>query len=175
MELLDRGFRPCLIYPPGVERNNQDSLTRGKEPVGKNWGATRKTQDELCDLLAWARVEGFHPHGVGVCLGPKRAPGGRWLIDIEVDGPKGEASIARLLGDRPVATCGWSSLRGAHRLFVADGHELVALLNRTNAHVDVGAGDDALEMKDLIERIECRGSSIANCDPEKRWQGLRAG
>ena len=126
--LRNQGFWPCLIHPPGIKRRGQKELTKGKEPVGKDWGATRKTEDDLRKLVQWAKRKGFTPHGCGICLGPKRAPGGGWLIDLEGDGSQAEESLRRLLGGELVETYGWSATRGDHALFKADGELLLKLL-----------------------------------------------
>ena len=57
-----------------------------------------------------------HPGaGVGVLLGPA---GG--VIDLEIDGPEGEASLRKLCGGIVPKTLGWSSRRGPHHLFLWD-------------------------------------------------------
>ena len=59
---------------------------------------------------------------------PGRGPDGDWLIDIEGDGPKAEESFCTLVGLDRLETMGWSSLRGRHSLFLADGKRLLLLL-----------------------------------------------
>src|SRR3712207_8246528 len=48
---------------------------------------------------------------LGICLGPGRAPDGKWLADLEGDGPEAEESRAALLGGELLETMGWSSAR----------------------------------------------------------------
>jgi hypothetical protein len=90
-----------------------------KRPIGKAWGA--KPWDE-------ARIDqtaGHYPDaGVGVALGPDRAPTGEWLIDLEGDGDQAADSLARLLGGEVPHTPSWSATRGDHALFTADGPRL---------------------------------------------------
>src|SRR3954453_2306362 len=89
LALLGRGLWPVGIYPPGITTKSR--TTTGKEPFGPNWGLERWTVDRWKDLI---RV---HPKaGCGVCLGPGRGPGGKWLIDVEGDDPDAEASRAKL-------------------------------------------------------------------------------
>jgi hypothetical protein len=131
LELLRRGHWPVSIYPAGVtiETSRGPKVTKGKEPMGgKGWGLRRWDEAKL-------RRE-FTRHsqaGVGVCLGPGRAPGGGWLIDLEGDGPEAEASICILLDGECIETMGWASLRGAHNLCEADGERLLELLGRAGA------------------------------------------
>jgi hypothetical protein len=141
LALLGRGFWPVLIYPPGYKRPRLKELTKGKEPVGMEWGLARKTETELRNLIEWARGKGFTPHGCGICLGPDRAPGGGWLIDLEGDGPRAEESLLRFLGGEPVATYGWKATRGSHALFTADGERLLELLAAAGA--EEGKGHEA--------------------------------
>jgi len=134
LALLELGLWPCLIHPPGIKRRGQQEPTKGKEPVGRNWGAVRKTEADLRDLVEWAECnEGFTPHGCGICLGPGRASDGGWLIDLEGDGPQAEESLLRLFGGKLIETYGWSSTRGNHALFTADGELLLKLLKAAGA------------------------------------------
>ena len=134
LALLEQGLWPCLIYPPGVKRRDRKELTKGKEPVGRDWGAAQKTEADLRGLVEWAECsEGFTPHGCGICLGPGRAPDGGWLIDLEGDGPQADESLLRLFGDKLIETYGWSATRGNHALFTADGERLLELLAAAGA------------------------------------------
>lgn len=115
--LLAEGFHPVAIYShaEGPEK-------KGKAPIGKGWGLERPTPDALLRLFA-----GAPGRGVGVCLGPGKAPGGRWLVDLEGDGEGAEGAFLELTGGEVVDTMGWSSARGSHRLFVVDGGFLDAV------------------------------------------------
>src|SRR5262245_43314121 len=111
--LLSEGFRPVVLYPAGY--SHKDGKRVGKEPYGKGWGLKSLDYPTLVADFDYFR-RGGHSAGVGLCLGPGRAPGGRWLIDVEGDGPKAEDSLATLLGGEEVPTRGWDSARGKHRL-----------------------------------------------------------
>lgn len=101
-KLLSAGFHPIAIHPGA------------KRPIGTGWGLDRPTVDELNATYTANRGA-----GVGVVLGPGKAPGGLWLIDLEGDGPEAEESLLRLMGGECVETRGWTSKRGSHRLFIA--------------------------------------------------------
>jgi putative DNA primase/helicase len=98
LELLARGLWPVANHPGE------------KRPIGEDWGIRRPDADRL------KRQFTLNPNaGLGVVLGPV---GG--VIDLEVDGPEGEASLLTLLGGEVIETMGWSSRRGPHRLFLWD-------------------------------------------------------
>src|SRR4051794_20052359 len=92
LDLLDRGFWPIAIYPPGIKLKGRKEPTKGKEPIGEAWGTERWTAKRLRDAFR------KHPTaGVGICFGPGRGPGDSTLIDLEGDGPKAAESLATLL------------------------------------------------------------------------------
>jgi hypothetical protein len=99
-----------------------------KRPIGNGWGSKRNTADILD-----RRYREIPTAGVGLCLGPCRGPGGRWLVDLEIDGPKGMASLSAFLGGEPVDTLGWSSNRGPHVLVSVDGDRLLKALATAGA------------------------------------------
>lgn len=106
--ILDRGLWPVVLYAPGETRPDGEPAT-GKEPVGPAWGKNRPRSSDL------RRIFREHPgRGVGIKLGPSSG-----VIDIEVDGPRGEESYARLVGGLP-ETISWESRKGWHRLFAWD-------------------------------------------------------
>src|SRR5262249_30781772 len=110
--LLDRGLWPIPLHPLGATIPTRDGprISKGKEPIGTAWGATRPTPASLRHPFAQ------HPGaGVGVLLGPA---GG--VVDVEVDGQDGEESFLTLVGGASIDTLGWSSRRGPHRLFAWD-------------------------------------------------------
>ncbi len=123
LDLLARGFWPVGIYPPGITLPGRKKPTNGKEPIGKEWGLDRWTEKRLRD--AFRR---YPTAGVGICFGPGRGPGGSWLIDLEGDGPRAAESLAILFGGEIVPTLSWSSARGQHHLFAADGKRLLERL-----------------------------------------------
>jgi hypothetical protein len=115
------GFWAVLIYPKGAVVDGK--VKQGKDPIGKEWGVAPWTRTRAEQTLA------RHPGaGVGLCLGPDRAPGGRWLADIEGDGPEAEESRATLFGGEVVETMGWGSTRGGHQPLVIDPDRLGAVL-----------------------------------------------
>jgi hypothetical protein len=112
LELLRRGLWPVPLHPPGaiIQTRDGPKTAKGKEPIAQGWGRTRPTEADL------RRMYDRHPDaGVGVMLGPAAG-----VIDVEVDGPEGEASLLRLCGGVVPETLGWSSRRGPHRLFAWD-------------------------------------------------------
>jgi P4 family phage/plasmid primase-like protien len=103
LSLLKLGFWVVAIHP------------KTKRPIGRAWGLKRWDEQRLR-----AAFERFPDAGIGICLGPGRAPGGRGLADIEGDGDQAEESLAKLLGGELPDTVIWSSRRGKHNLFIVD-------------------------------------------------------
>jgi len=126
IELREQGFWPVGIYPPGIERGKK--LTKGKEPIGTEWGLRRWSEWDL--RRRWRQ---YPSAGCGIGLGPDRGPGGAWLIDLEGDGPRAEESLLLLLGGEVVTTLSWGSVRGWHRVFICDGVRLLDCLLRAGA------------------------------------------
>src|SRR4051794_30901203 len=99
---LGRGFRPCVIYPrdfpkPGKDQDGNPITipASGKEPFGARWGVKPITSATISkDVEQFTRAG--HVPGLGLCLGPERAPGGKALMDVEGDGPEAEESRAKL-------------------------------------------------------------------------------
>jgi hypothetical protein len=107
LALLKRGYWAHLTHP-GTKR-----------PIGNGWGASRWDEAKM------RKTAERHPDaGVGIALGPGRAPKGGWLSDLEVDGPEGADSLTRLLGGEVPDTPNWLATRGDHTLFVVDGPRL---------------------------------------------------
>ena len=77
-------------------------------------------------------MKGSPPTAAGFAWG-RRASDGGWLIDLEGDGPQAEESLLRLFGGKLIETYGWSSTRGNHALFTADGELLLKLLKAAGA------------------------------------------
>jgi hypothetical protein len=123
IQLLAKGLWPVAIYPRGVTPPGWDKVAQGKEPIGKDWGLVRRNVD-----YAHAIYRQWPGAGVGVCLGPKRGPDGKWLIDVEGDGPEAEESRAKLFGGEVVHTLGWDSTRGGHELMICDGERLARIV-----------------------------------------------
>lgn len=103
LKLIGLGYWVVAIHP------------ETKRPIGKAWGLERWDQKRLR-----AAFERYPDAGIGICLGPGRAPGGGCLIDIEGDGERARESLAKLLGGEVPDTPAWSSRRGEHNLFVVD-------------------------------------------------------
>lgn len=122
--LLGRGFWPVLLLPLGAPKSD-GKPAEGKEPFLQRWGLDRLTPGRLKSTLRRQPKA-----GVGICLGPGRAPGGRWLADLEGDGPEAEESRAALFGGELVETLGWSSVRGHHQLLSIDPDRLLPILAR---------------------------------------------
>lgn len=124
--MLELGYWPVPIYPRGYRiprPNRPPQIAEGKEPIGKAWGRDRPTEQSLRETFR--RYSGA---GVGMCLGPDRAPGGEWLIDVESDGADGDLALAEIFAGELVPTLGWTSARGAHRLFRLNADQVAELL-----------------------------------------------
>jgi hypothetical protein len=148
LDLLDRGFWPVPIYPPGVRLGKR--ITKGKEPIGERWGAKRWTEKKLRDTF-----RRFPTAGVGICLGPGRGPDGSWLIDLEGDGPQAAESLAIFLGGETVHTIGWSSARGSHIVLTCDGERLLQLLAAARAKEGTGIKSGVWKL-DALPDLEIR-------------------
>ena len=133
LKLLKTGFWPVAIVPGE------------KRPIGKDWGSKRWDEPRLRSAF-----ERYPKAGVGICFGPGRGPGGRWLIDLEGDGAQAEGSLAKLFdGEVPDAPA-WSSTRGEHRLFVVDdGEELLKKLAEAGAKEGGGAQSGVYHLPEL--------------------------
>ena len=116
-----------------------------KRPIGKDWGSKRWDELRLRSMF-----EQYPKAGVGICFGPGRGPGGRWLIDLEGDGTQAEESLAKLFnGEIPDAPA-WASTRGDHRLFVVDnGEELVKKLAEAGAKEGGGVQSGVYHLPEL--------------------------
>lgn len=130
VRLHSEGYWPIATYP----HDAPDPKDR-KRPIGKAWGLERWTLERLDSAF-----RDFPGAGVGICFGPGRAPDGRWLIDVEIDGEGAEPALAGLFGGEVVETVGWSSARGGHRLFVLDEAEALRLLDVVARFGEEGKG-----------------------------------
>lgn len=135
--LLARGYWPIAIRTASATEN-------GKKPIGKAWGAERWSPDR--GVRAYQKEPNA---GVGLCLGPGRAPGGAWLLDIEGDGPEAEDSRALLFGGELVETIGWESVRGGHQLVTADPERLTAIAASLAPYQIVGASPGVFHLPSL--------------------------
>ena len=137
--MLDRGYWPIVTYTAPEATKAKGGIATGKEPIGNGWGLERWTRQRIRDAFR------FQPGGgVGMCLGPGRAPNGDWNIDIEGDGPQAEESRRRLLGDGELYTPTSRSRRGDHT-FLGDKQETVEkfLELLTAAGAEEGTGEKA--------------------------------
>ncbi len=123
LELLQEGFHPVILYPVGFVAWPGAEPKSGKEAIVRQWGQRPPFPEEIEELL-----DQYPGAGLGLCLGPGKGPGGRWLIDVEGDGPAAEESVAVLCDGEVVATRSWGSARGRHRLFYVDADRLRALV-----------------------------------------------
>jgi putative DNA primase/helicase len=133
---LDRGYRPVVIYPanyPRRGRNEHGSVivvpTSGKEPFGREWGLKPISAQTLTKDIHSFLPSGMVP-GLGLCLGPGRAPENLGLMDIEGDGPEAEESRKKLLGCEQIPTVGHISVRGIHQFFSYDWDRLREILEK---------------------------------------------
>ena len=133
--LRKNNFHPTVIYPAGVVVDQKKGPENGKRPIGMAWGAKQIDPQQIS-----RRFDDYPDAGVGICLGPGKAPDGRWLSDNEIDGPEGEESLAILFGGAPSDSMGWSSARGPHRLSII-GQE-ARLLTILPALYSVASGED---------------------------------
>jgi hypothetical protein len=112
-----------------------------KAPIGDSWGLVRPTERSLGETFTR-----FPDAGLGLLLGPK---GG--IIDIECDGPEGEESLAKLLGDEMLSTFGWSSARGPHHIFRHDprlaryGKSIIKLPELPGLEIRIGGSGKQLQ------------------------------
>jgi hypothetical protein len=124
LELEAAGYWTVPIYAKGETIPSKTALSDGKNPWGKGWGLQRR---DKAFLIGHYRN---HPkRGIGICFGPDRAPGGRWLIDLEGDGERAAFSLSLVLGtDQELLTPSWDSRRGGHTVFALDELDALRLL-----------------------------------------------
>lgn len=137
--LRARGFWPVATHP------------KQKRPIGTKWGAERWTVDKAAQAF-----KDYTGAGVGVCLGPGRAPDGGWLADIEGDGPEAEASRVALFQGENVETIGWASARGYHRLFRGDGERLKAIATKLRPYQVADAAQPGVFHVPALPGLELR-------------------
>jgi hypothetical protein len=139
--MWDLNYWPIALRAEGEKYKNPDGTLQidpktgksrphePKKPTLLNWGAER-WKKELLRRELWK----YPGRGLGICLGPGKAPGGGCLIDVEGDGPGAEESFGKLLGALGLPhTPSWSSARGGHFLFTCDRERLADLLLRAGA------------------------------------------
>ena len=133
--LLRQGFRPVVLWPGGINRKlgNRNVTTSGKEPFGRNWGLKAVTDESLTSDIHYFARQGLEA-GCGLCLGPGRAPGEGWLLDLEGDGPEAEESRAKILGGEVLLSMGWGSVRGGHQLLTCDSDRIREVLAKLKKH-----------------------------------------
>src|SRR5438270_7672367 len=128
---FDRGFRPCVIYPRGYHR--ETGPASGKEPFGSQWGVKPITKATIQRDVEQFTRSGQTP-GLGLCLGPDRAPGGKALMDVEGDGPDAEESRLKLFGGEEIQTIGHTSTRGGHQFLSYDYDRLNPILAKLSGY-----------------------------------------
>jgi hypothetical protein len=122
-----------------------------KNPIGNAWGLSRKDIQEINRLLTR-----FRGSGLGVCLGPERGPGGKWLVDLEGDGDQADETLAGWFGGEVIRTATWSSARGNHYLFLVDGERLLNLLSACKAVEGKGPGKVGAYHLESLPGLEIR-------------------
>jgi hypothetical protein len=139
--MCDQEFWVVVIYPRGFV-DGKGRTHEGKNPFGSAWGAERRTHAELDRQIDHFASQGFVP-GLGICLGPGRGPDGRWLADLEGDGPEADASLSTLLEGEIIEGRSWPSARGWHHLILLDPArmpELMARLKKCEGKGSSGVG-----------------------------------
>ena len=164
IDLLGRGFWVIATYPAGVKLGNR--LTKGKEPIGEAWGLKQWDERRLRKAF-----QEYPAAGVGICFGPGRGPGGSWLIDLEGDGPQADESLAILLGGEILPTLSWSSTRGWHHSFTADGERLLKLLAAAGAKEEAGIKAGVWHLEALPD-LEIRVGGYKNDGSVKQVQSV---
>ena len=163
--LLKRGFWPIVIYPKGVQL--PDRITEGKEPIGKAWGVERWTL-EKADREYGRHVEA----GVGICLGPGRALGGAWLVDVEGDGPEAEASRVKLFKGESIESPGWDSARGGHLLLTCESDRLATIMPRMKALESKDRAGSGVYKSPELPGLELRIGGYTTADRVKQVQSV---
>jgi len=182
--LLSEGFNPTIIYPRGVIAPGKTKPEEGKRPMGDAWGIKPITTAQIED-----RFRRFPEAGVGICLGPRKGPGGEWIIDLEGDGTAAEESRAALHGGKCPETLGWGSARGGHEIYVVGQPDrLRAVFPALLKVADAGGLDkgsvlkgEKLGLPGLELRIGAEGKQIHSaCPPTvgtdgkpRRWNGVK--
>jgi hypothetical protein len=149
VRLLESGYWPIPVA--------------GKSPIGSSWGKHRHTIESL--KLAYLANP---TAGVGLALGPGRAPGGRWLIDLEGDGDDSEESRQKLLGEWAGTTIGWTSRRGQHQLFVVDDARMRSTLEAFGS----GAGGSGVLHLPELPGLELRVGGFMPDGTPKQLQSV---
>jgi putative DNA primase/helicase len=149
VRLRAEGFHPTVIYPAGIVVKDGGEPEDGKRPMGEKWGLNQITID-----LIYSRFRRYPKAGAGLCMGPGKAPGRKWLIDAEGDGSQAPDSLNTLCGGEDIKTRGWMATRGDHALFIVEDEA------RFSAIVEWlgGSGDDVgvikvPELPDLELRV----------------------
>jgi energy-coupling factor transporter ATP-binding protein EcfA2 len=134
LALLALGYWAHLTHP------------KQKRPIGERWGLDRWDQNRVDSAFKYRPKA-----GVGIALGPGRAPGGGYLIDLEGDGPEAHESLLKIMGGEIPQTPSWDSARGGHALFDAgDGVRLQESLIAVGAEEGTGeAGKGAWHIAEL--------------------------
>jgi hypothetical protein len=127
-KMLTAGYRPVVNYPKDFTKSGGKATT-GKEPFGSSWGEKEVTSQTIDKDVGYFDSRGVVA-GLGIALGPGRAPDGKGLGDLEGDGPAAPESLAKLFGGEVVETLGHSSVRGGHVFVAYDWARLEPILKR---------------------------------------------
>lgn len=174
LALVAAEYHPVVTYPRGFKLPDRDEPSDGKRPMGKGWGLDAPTVQTIRE-----RYQRHPAAGVGIALGPRKAPGGHWLVDLEVDGEEGEASLLALFGGESVDTLAWSSRRGRHRLYLADPERIAPLVAAGEGKGQNSGVIHHPELPGLELRLGREGCQIQSvCPPTvgmddqpRRWEG----
>jgi putative DNA primase/helicase len=148
--LRKANFWVIAIYPRG-SKFADGRVTEGKEPIGKEWGLKQQASHQL--RYTYDR---YRNAGVGITLGPGRAPDGGWLADIEGDGPEAEESWLKLTGGEEISTMSWGSVRGQHRLLRLDETRMLKILPGLKSHETKKPGQPGVYHFDALPGLELR-------------------
>ncbi|WP_337174656.1 hypothetical protein [Paludisphaera sp.] len=148
LALLEMGYWPIPIYGEDAGLDAYERPLSGR-PIGLGWGRARHTPADLSETFRRNPSAGA---ALGIGIG--RAPGGRCLVDFEVDddpaGPAlGDDSRDRFLGE-PLdvrSTLAVQSRRGIRSLFSIDSRTWLAIVDGALKSVVHPADHPGLEIR----------------------------
>lgn len=160
---LRSGFWPVPIYDPNdPEEAGKPRKDRGKRPIGKEWGASRPTEESL--RATWAAHPGA---GVGLKMGLDAG-----IIDVEIDdAATGFDTLRELFGEIP-KTMGYESNRGPHYIFKYDPR--VARWNRSKlTYKGVEFRFGTIDPADPKQMQSVVPPSVKADDMARQWHPIR--